>query len=93
MPALSKTIGDHALRYLCFKNLTNHKKGLQPTRTMEFFYLDLLYPGTFVVQTAQINCVVCSLLTVMKFRLDKKNSKRKPIGGLFILLLKATTGC
>ena len=32
-------------------------------------YLDLYYPGTSIVQTAQICHVTCSLLTIMKFGL------------------------
>ena len=40
-------------------------------------YLDLYYPGTSIVWTAQIGHVACSLLTIMKFGLDK-STRREP---------------
>ena len=40
---------------------------------------DLYYPGTSIVQTAQIGHVACSLLTIMKFGLDE-STRREPKG-------------
>ena len=53
---------------------------------------------TSTLKTAQINCVVCSQLTVMKFWVDKSTSREPKLvvyllGGLFVLLLIGTTGC
>ena len=55
---------------------------------------NLPYPGTSIVQTAQI--VACSLVTIMEFGLDE-STRREPkgcvylFGGLFILLVITTT--
>ena len=38
-------------------------------------YPNLYYPGTSIVWTAQIDHVTCSLLTIMKFGLDKSTRK------------------
>jgi len=63
-----------------------------------FSYLDFFYSGTSVVQTTQINYVVCSLSAVMKFWLNKAQVESLKVivylfGGSFIFLLIATTGC
>ena len=56
-------------------------------------YLDLYYPGTSIVPTAQVGHVACSSL---KFGLDE-STRREPkvavylFGGLFILLIITTT--
>ena len=40
-------------------------------------YLDLYYPGTSIVWTAQIGHVACSLLTIMKFGLDESTRRER----------------
>ena len=59
-------------------------------------YPDLFYPDTSIVRTAQIGCMACSLLTIMKFGLDESTRKEPKdcyylFGGLIILLIITTS--
>jgi len=57
-------------------------------------YPDLFYPSTSIVWTAQINYVVCSLLAVIMFCLDK-STRRQPKGCYLLVgwLVYTTTNC
>ena len=59
-------------------------------------YLDLYYPGTSIVRTAQIGHMACSLLTIKEFGLDESTGGSLKVdvylfGGLFVLLIITTT--
>ena len=61
-----------------------------------FIWTSACYPGISIVRTAQIGHKSCSLLTMMKFGLDK-STRREPKGcclhvwWLVFLLIKTTT--